>query len=117
MSEYVEVAKATDIQNGEMKSVSIKNQKILIARADNQFYAASNACPHMGGNLAAGTLQGTVVTCPRHGSQFDLKDGHTVRWTTWSGGKLAISKLFRSPRPIQTYPTKIEGDRVLVEIE
>jgi 3-phenylpropionate/trans-cinnamate dioxygenase ferredoxin subunit len=117
MSEYVEIAKATDIQNGEMKSVSFRSREILIARVNNKFYAASNVCPHMKGKLAAGRLEGTVVTCPRHGSQFDLKDGHVVRWTTWSGGKLTISKLFRSPRPLQTYPLKTEGDRVLLEVQ
>jgi len=116
MVEYVEVLKTGDMNNGEMRGTSIRGKELLLAKADGKFYAASNVCPHMGGTLAKGTLKGTVVTCPRHASQFDLQDGHVVRWTKWSGAKLAIGKLVRSPRPLKTYPVKIEGDRVLVGI-
>ncbi len=44
----------------------------LLARVGDKYYAADNRCPHMGGKLSPGKLEGTVVTCPRHGSQFDL---------------------------------------------
>ena len=39
----------------------------------------------MGGKLSQGKLEGTAVTCPRHGSQFDLTDGRVVRWLKESG--------------------------------
>ena len=116
MAEYVEVLKTGEMNNGEMRQISIQGKDILLVRADDKFYAASSECPHMRAKLAKGTLDGTVVTCPRHASQFDIKDGHVVRWTAWSGAKLTIGKLFRSPRPLQTYPAKTEGDRVLVEV-
>jgi 3-phenylpropionate/trans-cinnamate dioxygenase ferredoxin subunit len=114
--EYLEVLKTDEMRDGEMRSIPARGKEILIAKIDGGFYAAQNTCPHLGGKLAKGVLKGTVVTCPRHASQFDLKDGHVVRWTDWSGPKLSISKLFRPPRPLPIYPMKIEGDRVLVEI-
>jgi 3-phenylpropionate/trans-cinnamate dioxygenase ferredoxin subunit len=116
MAEYVEILKTGEMNNGEMREISIQGKDILLVRVDDKFYTASNKCTHMRAKLAKGTLNGTIVTCPRHASQFDVKDGHVVRWTAWSGAKLAISKLFSSPRPLQTYPVKTEGDRVLVEI-
>jgi 3-phenylpropionate/trans-cinnamate dioxygenase ferredoxin subunit len=116
MAEYVEILKTGEMNNGEMREISIQGKDILLVRVDDKFYAASNECPHMRAKLAKGTLKGTIVTCPRHASQFDIKDGHIVRWTAWSGANLAISKLFRSPRPLQTYPVKTEGDTVLAEI-
>ncbi len=116
MAEYLEVLKAGEMNNGEMREIAVQGKRILLAKVDNKFYAANKFCPHMGAKLIDGTLKGTVITCPRHASQFDLKDGHVVRWTNWSGTKLAISKIFRSPRLLQTYPVKVEGDRVLVEI-
>ena len=70
----------------------------------------------MGGNLSQGTLEGTVVTCPRHHSQFDITDGHVIRWTDWSGIKLGVGKLLRSPRPLKTYEVKIEEDKIMVQM-
>lgn len=116
MSEYVEVLKRADLQNGEMRAVSAGGSELLLARVDDRYYAASNLCPHLRAKLARGTLTGTIVTCPRHGSQFDLKDGQVVRWTAWSGAKLALSKIFLAPRPLQTYPVKVEGDSVQVKL-
>ena len=116
MGKYTDVMKTGDMKNGEMRGISVQGRNILMARVDDKFYATSNICPHMRGELAKGTLNGTIVTCPRHASRFDIKDGHVVRWTGWSGAKLAVSKLFRSPRALQSYPVKIEGDRVLVDI-
>jgi 3-phenylpropionate/trans-cinnamate dioxygenase ferredoxin subunit len=99
-----------------MKLVSVAGRDILLARVGDKYYAAQNRCPHMSGNLSQGKLEGTIVTCPNHSSQFDLTDGHVVRWTNFKGIVLAASKLVRPPRPLPIYPTKIEGEKVLVEI-
>lgn len=115
MAEYVEILRTSEMNNEQMKGISVRGRGILLARVNDKFYAVNNTCPHMGAGLADGTIKGTVVTCPRHASQFDIRDGHIVRWTDWSGTKLAISKILRSPRPLQTYPVKVEEDRVLVE--
>ncbi|MFH0941867.1 MAG: Rieske 2Fe-2S domain-containing protein [Chloroflexota bacterium] len=116
MAEYTAALKTREIKDGEMRGITTRGKEVLLARVAGHFYAASNFCPHFKGRLSEGTLRGTVVTCPRHASQFDLTDGHVVRWTNWSGTKLAISKLLRAPSPLQTYPVKIEGDTVMVEI-
>lgn len=116
MSEYLEIMKADEIKDGQMKAFSVRGHEILVARVGDQFFAANNRCPHMGGKLAEGKLEGTVVTCPNHASQFDLKDGHVIRWTDWSGVVSAVAKLVRRPRAIITYPVKVEGDRVLVDV-
>jgi 3-phenylpropionate/trans-cinnamate dioxygenase ferredoxin subunit len=114
---YVVAGPVAEVENGQMKAVKVGGREILLARVENTVYAASDICPHMGGRLSRGALKGTVVTCPRHASQFDLRDGRVVRWTVWSGIKLAISKMFRSPRPLKTYPAKVEGDQILVAID
>jgi 3-phenylpropionate/trans-cinnamate dioxygenase ferredoxin subunit len=116
MAGYVEVIKTDALQDGQMKSVKAGGQEVLLAKVGGKFYAAENKCPHMGGNLAQGKLGGTVVTCPLHGSQFELKDGSVVRWTNWPGVIVAATKLMRRPRAIKTYQVKVEGDKVLVEI-
>jgi len=112
----VEALKTTDLKDGEMKAVNIQGNEILIARTGGSFYAVGNKCPHMGARLSHGKLDGTVVTCPRHGSRFDLKDGQVIRWTRWKGVVGSAVKLIKSPRPIPVYPVRVEGDKVLVEV-
>ena len=117
MAEFVEISTRQEMQSGQMKMFHVAGYDVLLARVGDNFYAAENWCPHMGGNLSMGTLENTIVTCPRHHSRFDLADGHVVRWTDWTGVKLGLAKVIKSPRPLKTYPVKLEGDKVLVSVE
>jgi 3-phenylpropionate/trans-cinnamate dioxygenase ferredoxin subunit len=117
MTEFTEIPGGNELQSGQMKMFNIGKREILLARVGENFYAADNRCPHMGGRLSEGKLEETVVTCPRHYSQFDLVDGHVVQWTDWSGVKLSLAKMVKSPRPVSTYPVKVEGGKVLVGVE
>lgn len=116
MASLVEAGKAGELQEGAMKQVLVQGHGVLLARVGDSYYAADNRCPHMGGKLSQGKLEGTIVTCPRHGSQFDLRDGQVVRWLKGSGVISTVSKIVKSPRPINTYQVKLEGDTILVEI-
>ena len=70
----------------------------------------------MGGDLAAGVLEGMIVTCPRHGSQFDIRDGTVIRWLKGSGFSAAALKVTKPKQPLKTYPVKIDGDAIMIEI-
>lgn len=94
--------------------VELDGHPLLVAHVGDTFYATDNKCPHLGGHLASGVLSKTVVTCPRHHSQFDLTDGHVVRWTDWSPPMRAASELLRPPRPLTMYEVKAENGRLLV---
>ena len=117
MTEFIQVPGGNELRSGQMKMFNVGKREILLARVGDDFYSVDNRCPHMGGRLSEGKLEKTIITCPRHHSQFDLADGHVVRWTDWSGVKLSLAKVVRSPRPIRTYRVTLEGDRVLVEID
>lgn len=112
---FVPVAKVGSVQPGTMTAVKAGDREILLARVGEKYYAAANVCPHMGARLSDGKLEGSVLQCPRHASRFDLTDGHVIRWTDWTGIKASVSKLFRSPRALQVYAVKVEGDSVLVK--
>jgi 3-phenylpropionate/trans-cinnamate dioxygenase ferredoxin subunit len=116
MGNFVKAGKSGEFPEGTMKKVSVQGHEILLVRIANRFYAASNQCPQMGGNLSQGKLEGTVVTCPRHSSQFDLSDGKVVRWLKGSGLFSALGKALKSPKPLNTYNVRIESDDVLIEI-
>lgn len=114
MTGYTDVLGADDLPAGAMTDVEVDGEMLLLARVGETFYASQGRCPHLHGHLAKGTLEGTVVTCPRHGSQFDLVDGHVVRWTDWTGAVEAVAEALRHPRPLRTYEVRVENGRVFV---
>ncbi|MCL5735016.1 MAG: Rieske (2Fe-2S) protein [Actinobacteria bacterium] len=116
MSHWIETGAADDLADGTMKAVAAEGMELLLARVGDSFYAADAHCPHMGGFLPNGHLDGTIVTCPRHGSRFDLTSGKVIRWTNWTGVKLAVGKLLRSPRPLRTYPVRLDEGKVWIEL-
>jgi 3-phenylpropionate/trans-cinnamate dioxygenase ferredoxin component len=117
MGEPTIVATMDELKPGTMKMANIKGHEILVARVGDSYFASDNRCPHLGGNLSQGKLEGTVVTCPRHGSQFDLSNGHVVRWTSWTGLLGSANKAILPPRPLKTYAVTIKEDRsVSIEI-
>ncbi len=113
----MEIGMVDDLKNGEMKKFTVEGKDFLLVRVDDAYYCADNRCPHMGGDLSHGILQGTVVSCPKHHSQFDVVDGHVVQWTEFSGAKLRITKLLKSPRPLKTYEVTIDGDKLLARLD
>jgi 3-phenylpropionate/trans-cinnamate dioxygenase ferredoxin subunit len=115
MSNLVEVGKTTELAEGTMKKVSAQGRDILLARVGGKYYAGNNKCPHMGGNLSRGKLEGTVVTCPVHGSQFDLTDGRVVRWVGGSGLLGPLLRL-KPRRPLGMYKVTIQDEKILIEI-
>ena len=116
MAAYSEVMKTDALKNGETKAFNIGGKEILVARVGDKFFAVGNHCPHMGAKLDQGKLAGTILTCPKHASQFDLTDGHVVRWTNWPGMVSAVAKLVKPPKGLITYPVKIDAAKVLVEV-
>ena len=116
MAGSVEVAREGDLRDGAMKKVNAGGKDILLAMVGGKYYAADDKCPHLGGSLAEGTLEGTVVTCPKHGSQFDLTDGRNLRWTDWTGIKQSVAKTFKSPRDISVYGVVVEDGAIKVAL-
>ena len=114
MSDFIEVPDVADMRSGELRQVEIHGHEFVVAKVNDRFYIADNHCPHLGGRLAKGVLDGTIITCHLHHSQFDLANGRVVRWTDWSGAVLTVAELARHPRPLRSYEVKVEGDAVFV---
>ncbi len=114
MDEYIQLTTTEGIETGGLKAASVDDHEMLVANIDGEYFITDGRCPHMGGHLPNGTLEGSILTCPRHHSQFDLRDGHVVRWTDWEGAQLTIGKLLRHPRPLRTFAVKVEGENIMV---
>jgi 3-phenylpropionate/trans-cinnamate dioxygenase ferredoxin subunit len=114
MSKFTEVAKIEELKSGTMKTVTAEGREILLAKVGDKYYATDNRCPHMKGDLSQGKLEGTVVTCPVHGSQFDISNGQVVRWL--KGGLMSkLGSALKMSKDLKVYNVKVEDGKVLVE--
>ncbi|GAC1398259.1 MAG: nitrite reductase small subunit NirD [Vulcanimicrobiaceae bacterium] len=75
MSKFVPVAQVTDIPAGEARAYVVGDREIAVFNVAGAFHAIENACPHQGGPLAEGFVDGNVVTCPWHAWCFDVTTG------------------------------------------
>lgn len=114
MAEYIDVMAFEDIADGEMREVEVEDHAFLVARVDGIAYVTDARCPHLHAHLAKGTLEGTVITCPWHGSQFDLRDGSVLRWTEFEGVVKTVAQLARHPRPLRVYESSVENGMIRV---
>lgn len=117
MSGFIEVVSTEGIAPGTMKEIEVDGHKLLVTRVGDEFLITDGRCPHLGGHLELGLLEGSIVTCPRHHSQFDLRDGSCLRWTDWKGAALSIAELAKHPRPLRAYKSKVEDGKVFIGAE
>lgn len=98
---WIRVASTAECPPGTGRELVAEGRIIALFNVDGTFYALDGICPHQGGPLGKGALRGSVVTCPWHGWQFDVRDGQHQ-----------ASAALRHP----TFPVRIEGDDILVDI-
>lgn len=100
MSEvFVPVAKLTDVAPGTGKTVMVGNREVALFNVDGTFYAIDNTCPHQGGPLSEGWIEGATVTCPWHSWCFKMSDG-----------KMTLGDY----ASVDAFDVRIEGDAVFV---
>lgn len=78
MLQLVPVAEVRDIPQGRAKAFRIRGREIAVFNIEGIFYAVKSTCPHRGVSLHGGSVEQTIVTCPGHGWQFDLRTGNCV---------------------------------------
>lgn len=76
MAEFVRVASLSEVPEGQSKEIAAEGRIIALYNVDGQIHALDGICPHAGGPLGEGTLTQDVVTCPWHGWQFNVTNGH-----------------------------------------
>jgi len=90
-----------DVPPGKMLLVRLRGQAVSVYNVDGKYYATQDECTHADGPLSEGELEGTVITCPWHGSCFDVTDG-----------KVACGP---ADQPLRTYRVVVEGEIGRVE--
>ena len=91
----------------------------LLAVGGDSTQRSVGALPGLRGHLHNGQLTGTVIECPLHGTKFDVTDGGLCSWVTHPAPyKLLMDASFPGfmKRGVGSYPTRVEGDDVYVEV-
>ncbi len=78
MAEFVRVASVDEVPPGEMRTVEVDGEDVVLANVDGQIFAIGGTCTHRGGPLGEGMLIDDVVECPWHGGQFNVRTGEVV---------------------------------------
>jgi 3-phenylpropionate/trans-cinnamate dioxygenase ferredoxin subunit len=100
--EVRDVARAGEIEPGQVKVIEAGGRRIALCNYEGTLYAIDDVCTHDRGPLGQGTLIGKNIECPRHGAQFDVTNGRAVR--------------LPAVRPVATYPVHVEDGIVRVEV-
>ena len=101
MPKWVRVANVSDCPPGQGRELVAGGRVIALFNVHDSFFAIDGVCPHQGGPLGQGYVEGHIVTCPWHGWQFDLKSGQHQ-----------INELLQQP----CFEVKVDGCDIFVEI-
>ncbi len=96
--EWADVAAIDEAPDGKLTRVEADGVPVVVLRDGDTLYAAAATCPHVGAPLDEGERHGTCVTCPWHGSVFDLRDGRLLHGPATA--------------PLQPYDARIEDGRI-----
>jgi nitrite reductase/ring-hydroxylating ferredoxin subunit len=104
MGTFVTVARTDDLQPGQGRLVELNHKRIALFNVGGRYYAIDDVCPHRGGPLSEGDLEGAAVVCPWHGAVFDLATGGVSRFPAVAGGGVA------------TYDVRVEGTEIAIAV-
>ena len=97
----VRVARVGEIAEGQGRVVDVEGRTLALFNVGGTFYAIDNTCPHRGGPLGEGDVDGHIVLCPWHAWRWDV--------TTGSNANNPAVK-------VACYPVSVDGEAVFVEI-
>lgn len=95
------LAKTSELAEGTGKTFTIEGQDVAVFNVGGKFVAIDNTCLHKGGSLGSGELEGSIITCPLHGWQYDVTNGDCKM----------------NPQvKLDTFVVKVEGDEIVLEL-
>ena len=107
---FVKVGELSEVPVGKMKMFKVGEKEYLVANGSGNYYASGNRCTHASADLSQGSLEGNIVTCPKHKSKFDVTTGKVI-----SGPKMLFIHPKINDEP--SYELKVEGNAILLRIE
>lgn len=120
--QLIEIARSDDVKPDQVLSVKAGDTPLLLTRVGGKACAVASKCPHMGLSMAKGKVVDGAITCPWHGSRFDVCTGANLDWCNavvgvpipgWTSRLLAMGK---KPAPLPVFETTEENGKVFVRL-
>ena len=102
MAEFVAVGRADDLREGDMGAFDVQDTMIAVANVGGTFYVFGDTWTHVQCSLAEGDLEETTVTCPCHGSEFDVASGQVLAPP--------------AREPVGSYETRVVGENLEIKV-
>ena len=103
MSEtWFEAALLSSVPQDDVIAVALQGKEIALYGVDGEVYATDNICTHGHARLCDGFLEGHEIECPLHQGKFDIRSGLGVCAPVTEN--------------LRTYPVRIEGDKVYLDL-
>ncbi|MGB4651963.1 Rieske (2Fe-2S) protein [Methanothrix sp.] len=99
---FLRLCSIEEISPGEMRQFYLQGEEILVVNLEGRIYCLDARCSHAGAPLAEGSLQGEMLTCPWHYSQFRITDGSVLRGP--------------ATNPLRVYRTEIRDGQLFVDL-
>ncbi len=100
MARLIKVGEVDDLKPGQGKLVQVDGRDIALFNVNGADYAVDAICPHEGGPLHEGDVDGETIVCPWHGYDFNVKTG-----------ECSVDSELR----VTTFVVKTEGNDVFIE--
>ena len=107
---FVKISEKSQLPKNSKIKKYYNDKEILLVNLNDEYFALDNKCPHMGGSLADGELDGDSIICPRHGSVFDIRTGKVQ-----AKGKLFLFSV--KVNDLNIYKVKIDGEDIMIGID
>ncbi len=95
---------------GALREVVVGESTIVLVRAGNAVSAIDAVCPHRGGFLSDGTLDGVRLQCPVHGAIFDVRTGGVL------ADPFGIEPPEGDVEPVRGYPARVVAGMIEVDL-
>lgn len=117
MANWIKLGAADMLPEDTMQEVEAGEQVVLLAHVGVTYYATQARCPHLRAHLAKGTIKDQVITCPAHGSTFDITTGRCLAWIAGLPGLMkGVARALVKPKDLQTFPVKVEDGQVWIKM-
>lgn len=115
------IATTSDVSADKVLKTRVNGQSVLVAKVDDKYCAIANKCPHLGLPLAKGKFENGVITCPFHGSKFEMCTGKNVEWVEsfvgipLPGAAKKMMAMGKNPTDIARFTVTQDGEDLFID--
>ena len=93
---------ASKIRPGEVLRFTVAGHELAVGRTrEGRYFAVDDACPHAGGSLAEGLVEGETLICPIHGFAYHVREGRGLD----------------DDAPLRVHPVRLREQEDVLEVE